>query len=344
MGYDREHLLVLDVEGDAVIQKLEALRNELLSNPRILNVSSSSHVPSSESMGDSGYFREGDPSGEPRIVYNQGVDEHYVDTHRMELVAGRNFSREHGTDENTFILNEQAVKELGYESPEEAVTARLGVLNRQGEIEYHPVVGVIRNYNFRSLHQKIDPLALLYSPDWVNHVTVRLSPGDPTDAMTFVADTWKRVFPGVQYTAAFADDRLNRFYVKERKAQDLLFSFTILGIFIACLGLYGLAAFAAEQRVKEVGVRKVMGAGVISIVMTFLKDFAKWILIAMAIGWPVAWYFMDRWLMGFAYRIQLSPVIFLMGGLLAMAIAMVTVSFQAGKAAMQNPVESLKYE
>lgn len=344
LGYDREQMLVLDVEGDAVIQKLEAFRNELLANPRILNVSSSSHVPSSESIGDSGYFREGDASGEPRIVFNQGVDEHYLDTHRMELLAGRNFSREHGTDENTFILNEQAVKELGYESPEAAVSARLGALNRQGEIEFHPITGVIRDYNFRSLRQKIDPLALLYAPNWVNHVTVRLSPGDPADAMRFIEDTWKRVFPGVEYAAAFADDRLNRFYVKERKAQDLLFSFTILGIFIACLGLYGLAAFAAEQRIKEVGVRKVMGASVLNIVLVFLKDFARWVFIAMALGWPVAWYFMSRWLEGFAYRVDLSPVVFIAGGLLALVIAMATVAFQAARAAVQNPVESLKYE
>ncbi len=344
LGYDKEQLLVLNVEGDEVIQGLDAFRNELLQDPRILAVSASSHVPSSESIGDSGYFREGDPSNEPHVVFNIGADENYLDTYRMELVAGRNFSREMGTDEDTFILNEQAVKEMGFASNEEAIQSRVGVVNRQGEIEYHNIVGVVRDYNFRSLHHRIEPLSILYSHDWVNHVSIRIAPGNPTDIMAHIEQTWNRIFPGKEYRAAFADDRLNRFYVKERKAQDLLFSFTILGIFIACLGLYGLAAFSAEQRVKEVGVRKVMGAGTHDIVGIFLKEFGRWVLIANLIGWPVAWYFMDRWLQGFAYRITLSPLPFLTGALIALAIAMGTVSTQALRAASGNPVDALKYE
>jgi len=344
LGYDKDQLLVLNVKGDEIIRGLQAFRNELLQDPRIIAVCSSSHVPSSESVGDSGYLREGDASREPHIVFNIGADEHYLETYRMQLVAGRNFSRERGTDEDTFILNEQAVKELGFASNEEAVHSRVGVVGRQGQIEYNDIVGVVRDFNFRSLHHRIGPLVILYEPNWINYVSIRLAPGDPTAAMMHVKETWNRLFPGNEYRAAFADDRLNRFYVKERKAQDLLFSFTILGIFIACLGLYGLAAFSTEQRTKEVGVRKVMGATVPRIVMVFLKDFAKWVFISVLIGWPVAWYFLTRWLEEFAYRIELSPAVFLLGGASALIIAMLTVGFQAGKAAMRNPVESLKYE
>lgn len=344
LGYDRENLLVLRVEGDEQIRRMDAFRNELMANPRVLNVSASSSVPSSESIGDAACFREGDSSREMRFVFNMGADEHYLDTHDIQLIAGRNFSRERGTDENAVILNQQAVKELGFASAQAAVNGRIGVVNQQGETVYRPILGVIRDYHFRSLHHKIDALSIGYFPGAVNYVTVRLAPGDPVSVMAFVEATWGRMFPGTAYNASFADDRLNRFYVKERKVQDLLFSFTLLGIFVACLGLYGLSAFAAEQRIKEVGIRKVMGASVSNIVLVFLKDFAWWVLTAVAIGWPVAWYFMNRWLEGFAYRIQLSPLVFLLGGSVALVIAIGTVGFQAARSAVRNPVESLKYE
>ncbi len=345
LGFQRERMLVLDVEGDEVIQKIPAFREELMQDNRVQSVCISSKVPSSEQIGDSGFIREGDTSREPKIIHHMGADDRYLETYQLELLAGRNFSREMGTDENNaVIMNEKAIRDLGFTNPEEAVNKRVSGLSAEGGEEWRTIVGVVSDYHFRSLHHEIGPLCIIYDPSWVSHVTIRLAPGNPTGQMRFVESKWNEFYPGTEFRASFLDERLNRFYRKEGKVQQLLVAFTVLGIFVACLGLFGLAAFSAEQRVKEVGVRKVMGASTPSIIGLFLKEFGRWVLVANLIGWPVAWYFMDRWLQGFAYRITLSPLPFLAGALIALVIAMGTVSTQALKAASGNPVDALKYE
>jgi putative ABC transport system permease protein len=266
------------------------------------------------------------------------VDAHSIEVFGFELVQGRNFSEEIATDvTHAYILNETAVRELGWKDPVDRPF-------RVGGEEMGQVIGVVKDFHFKSLHQKIEPLVLDMKTDWSMTAAIRLVPGDFHNALDFMGMQWRLFEPEQPFEYSFLDSSLDRLYRAEERLGRLFSSFTFLAIFVASLGLFSLAGFMAEQRTKEIGVRKVLGATVSSIVGLLSKDFIKLVLAAFIVATPLAYFAMNRWLQDFAYRIDIGWWVFALAGGLALLIALLTVSTQAIKAALANPVEALRYE
>jgi len=259
----------------------------------------------------------------------------------MEVIAGRSFSRDFGTDtEGVVILNEATAQKMGWSS-EEAI---------QKEIEWGDantvvkVIGVVKNFNFRSLRREVEPMVLMLDPNYILAISVRILPGDLEKTLSFIERKWKTTFPGERFEFGFLDDRINQLYEREKKMQILLLIFSSLSILVACLGIIGLAAFTAEARTKEIGIRKALGASVGSITFLLSKEFVKWILLANIVAWPLAIYVMNKWLQNFAYKASIGWFVLVFAALTTLLIATFSFIFQAVKAAYANPVDSLRYE
>jgi putative ABC transport system permease protein len=339
LGYDKENVIILPVRSQKIVQNYEPFRNELENNSRIVSVSASSEVPADTHYSNTNYRRL--DSDEPILLYQFFSDYDYVKTYQMEVLAGRAFSREFSTDtEGTLMLNESAALRFGW-TPEEAVGKKL----HQGDPNYAVhVVGVVRNFNFKSLRREVEPMALILYPDYIRKISVRIMPGDFERLLTFIQEKWESTFSGEEFEFSFLDDRINQLYVSEKKMQHLFVIFSSLSILVACLGLLGLVSYTAELRTKEIGIRKVLGASAGNVILLMSKDFIKWIMLANIVAWPLAWFLMNRWLQNFAYRANLGWIIFLLSGLVAILIAIFTFIFQTAKAACANPVDSLRYE
>ena len=279
------------------------------------------------------------------IIGKWRIDKDYLSTLGIELVAGRNFDEEHLTDSSAIILNESAVAMLGVK-PGEAIGMRLtDDFHRPDKenMQYSTIIGVVKNFNFESLRNTVDALSFTLGND-ANNLIVKLNPGDFSGAISTIKASWEAIAPEQPFSYYFMDEAFNHVYNSEQRLGKIFIVFTTLSIFIACLGLFGLAVFNTEKRTKEIGIRKVMGATISSILMLVSKDFIKLVLIAGIIAIPAAWWAMDRWLQDFAYRIEISWWIFAVSGLVAILIALLTVSSQALKTAITNPVDSLHYE
>jgi len=269
------------------------------------------------------------------------VDFDYVDAMGMEIIQGRNFSEEILTDgERGMLLNQEAVRQMNLAEP---LGEKFIVPGRGGQREM-TVIGVVKDFLVYTLKKKIEPLMLYIHPDYFYTVAVRIRPEDTQGTLAFLEKTWKDIFPDSSFHYTFLEDAYHSLYTSEEKISQLLSLFSGLAVFVACLGLFGLASYMTEQRHKEIGIRKVLGAGVSGLVGLLSKDFTKSVLIANVFAWPVAYYAMNRWLQNYAYRINLGVWMFVGAGLLVLAIALLTVSFQSIKAALANPVESLRYE
>lgn len=268
------------------------------------------------------------------------VDFDYIPQYQIKMVAGRGFSRDFGTDTTqAMVLNEAAIKMFGYTSPEQAIGKRFKQWGREGKI-----IGVMKDFHFRSLQQEIKPLSMRIEPDGCNLVSVHVSADHLPQTIAAIESKWKAVMPNRPFSYFFLDEYFDKQYRAEDRFGRLFLNFAILAIFISCLGLLGLASYSTIQRTKEIGIRKVMGANVSNIVNLLSTDFLKLVLIAFIIASPIAWFGMYKWLQNFAYRSQFTWWIFLAAGLLAVMIAFVTISFQAIKAAVANPVKSLRTE
>jgi putative ABC transport system permease protein len=268
---------------------------------------------------------------------NLSVDFDFLSEYSLEIIAGRDFDKDRGTDTWTFgyILNEEAVKVFGWASAEDALGKRL---HKTSE-----VIGVVRDFHYQGLQNAIGPLVLWINPPYYNYLTLTVDTGNLTGTLSFLKRKFKELYPADVFQHFFLDSEFNRQYRAEEQVGKLFSIFAFLGIFIACLGLFGLAAFIAEQRKKEIGIRKVLGGSSSSIVVMLLKEFVKWILIANVIAWPLAYYSASKWLEGFAYRTNPALYIFVISTGLALLIAILTVSFQSFKAACANPSDSLRY-
>jgi putative ABC transport system permease protein len=264
------------------------------------------------------------------------VDFDYLKTFDMKLAQGRFFSQDFATDANeAIILNEAAVKALGLQNP-------LGQ-----EIQYmgnRRIVGIIKDFNFYSLHQPIQPMVLIVAPFWHHSLYIKIRGSKPMEAIQSIERTIKQAVPDYPFVYNFLDDNLNRLYKTEHNVGKILMTFSFLAIFISCLGIFGLIAYVAERRTKEIGIRKTLGASVAGVMTLLTKDFAKWIIAANIFAWPIAWYTMNKWLQNFAYRIEMSWWMFALAGALALLIAFLAVSWQAVRAATANPIEALRYE
>jgi putative ABC transport system permease protein len=341
LGFNKERLLMI---GQAFFlgDKMEAFRNEALKNPQILSVSTSMRMFRAGVPGH-GYFFNKKTGSDPLSMQYVEADENFLTTYQIPLVAGRFFSRSFATDSNAVVVNEAALKEFGMT---DVIGKEITTLSTVGEGKTYKIIGVVKDFNWESLHQSIRTLMIFLLPESrsSNIVTVRVQGGDISGSIESLRNTWKQFVPREPFRYNFVDEDLARMYEAEEKTADIAIVVSLLAIFIACLGLFGLASFVTEQRVKEIGIRKVMGASVFEIVVLLSEEFTKWVLIANAIAWPVAFYIMNSWLQNFAYRVPINLTVFIMAGVLALIIALVTVSFQAIKAALANPIDSLRYE
>jgi putative ABC transport system permease protein len=270
-------------------------------------------------------------------------DYDFLDTLKLEMAKGRFFSRDFGSDANAAVINEKTAALLGWDDP---IGKRIN--NWAENRGNFTIIGVIKDYHYESLHQEIRPQALFLTGGYYtrneSYISVRLNTANLSGTMGYIENAWKKFASNKPYEYSFLDEDYDRLYMNENQTRKLFSIFSFLAIFIACLGLFGLASFIADRKTKEIGIRKVLGASVPGIVKILNTSFVKWVLIANLIAWPIAWYIMNRWLQNFAYRIDLTWWMFVLAAVLALFIALVTVSFQTVKAALKNPVDSLRYE
>lgn len=341
LGFDKENVVVLP-SSPYIRNHLETVKNQLVRHENILNVSAAKRVPSGRLLdSSSAAVLEGEVqrSIEFRIAVLR-VDHDYIPTFGMELAAGRNFSRTMATDSmEAFVINETAARRIGWSNPEDAVDKAFRYGRRRGRI-----IGVTKDFHFESMHQPIVPILMLISEFSLNQISIRMRPGNIPETMEFIKQKWQEFRPNYPFQYYFIDEQFDQLYESEENLRQIFSYFAFLAILIACLGLFGLASFTAEQRTKEMGIRKVLGASVTGIILLLSREFTKWILVANIIAWPLAYFAMNRWLQDFAYRIQISWFVFLISGVVALAIALLTVCYQAVKAAVANPVNSLRYE
>jgi len=342
LGFDRQRLLTVN-DVYALTNRAETFKSEVMRLPGVESGSLSGYLPTPSNRNENAFFPEGKIDQKTGVnMQNWGVDHDYVKTLGMQIAKGRDFSRQFGSDSTGMLLNEAAVKRFGFKDP---IGKRVSQFNDpQGKtIKTYTVLGVVKNFHFESLRRDIGALALTLSPN-SGAVVFRLSGSDPTALLRQIEAKWKQVAPGQPFSYSFLEDDFDAMYRAEQRVGTLVMTFSVLAILIACLGLFGLAAYMAEQRTKEIGVRKVLGASVSSIVGLLSKDFLKLVFIALLIATPLAWWAMSVWLQDFAYKIDVAWWMFALAGLLAVSIALLTVTFQALKAALVNPVMSLKTE
>ena len=341
LGYNKENLFYIPVRGE-IRTSYSALKEELTKNPLIDYVTASSHPPHSIGSNSGSANWEGkDPDLETLISFS-GVDYDYIKALGIEMKSGRDFSREYGTDisgdtTGSFLINEQFEKLMGGEN---VVGMQLNFLGLKG-----PVLGVMRDYHYQSARNIIEPLAIILAPtDYFNFIIVKIKPGDIKLIMKNLENSWDEVIPDFPFDYHFVDEDFDQMYKTEERMAMLMQYFAIISIVIACVGLFGLAGFTTIQKSREIGIRKVLGASVGSILILFSKETIRLMLISVLIACPFAWWILHEWLQDFAYRTELSLWIFIGAGMLALLIALIAIAYQAFKAASTNPAEILTYE
>lgn len=340
LGFNKEQIVVLPMGDPRARQIYQTFKDRALQHSEILAVSGTSSVPGGL-INIMLILPEGAARGNEVTIENFMVDHDFISTMDIELVAGRGFSLEYATDTmEAFILNETAVKQLGWE--ENPIGKRISIGNwKRGR-----VIGVVKDFHAKSLHQRIEPLLIHIAPDpdafW--QLVVRISPHNMDKTLDFIRQAWEQVYPNDPFMYSFLDDDFDSLYRTEKQRGQVFLAFSVLAVIIACLGLLGLASFTAEQKTKEIGIRKILGASEASIVRLLSLDFVRLVLMANVIAWPLAYLLMHKWLGNFAYRVKMNVGIFLVAGALAVLIALVTVSFQAIRAALTNPADSIRTE
>ncbi|MCG3118082.1 MAG: hypothetical protein ALAOOOJD_00216 [bacterium] len=342
LGFNKEQVLFVKARP-AVNVKFDAFRTELLKDPGILNVAGTSNIPGEGAFGYR-FVPEGGSIDKPAMLPLLLIDYDFLETAGIKIKQGRGMARTSPSDQaEAFLLNEKAAAALGWK--DDAVGKKMQLFapgtNQIGKSGY--VVGVIQDYHFESLHHEIKPLVLTYA-GWYDYYAVKIAAGNFVDRLATLENTWKTFSPDWALEYTFLDRKLEQLYGGEQKLAQVINYFTIIAVILACLGLFGLSSFAAERRTKEIGIRKVLGASVTSIVSLLSSDFIKLVMLANLIAWPIGWYAMHKWLQGFAYRANLDGWTFILASAGALGIALLTVSFQAIKAAVANPVNALRYE
>jgi putative ABC transport system permease protein len=338
LGYNKDDLIFIGVNGNTdVINGYDAFRNELASSPLISGMATSNSLP----LGgfSTGGSETVDMKGLPLQVNTSRlrVDSNYFKVYGIKLLAGENFST--GDTVRQIILNKAAVRRFGWKSPLAAIGKPFKMGDQQGV-----VIGVVNDFNFNSLQHSIDPLAIYPISERFSRITLKADMKHSAQAVALIQKTWKKHFPSALFDYNFLDLQIKAQYKAEERFSKIFLYFSVLSLLIACLGLYGLISFTAWQKTKEIGIRKVLGATVNGIAAMLSKDFLKLVLFACFIAMPVTWFIMNKWLQGFAYRVNIAWWMFAAGGFLVLTIALVTVSLQSIKAAITNPVKSLRRE
>ena len=335
LGLDRKNVVSVGLEGP-IQQQLETVKQELLRQPGIQSVAASSQNPLSVSHSTSDPKWNGkDP--ESQIVFHIiNADFDFVETMKMKVVHGRAFSEAVATDSSNYVVNEQMAHVMGIDNP---IGETLKFWGDEGEI-----IGVVEDFHFRSIHTSIEPLIIRIDPASFNKLYIRTRAGQTAEALANLEKVFKKFNPNYPLTYRFMDEDFERMYRREKMLGQLTTTFAVLAIFISCLGLFGLASFTAEQRTKEIGIRKILGASVTNLILLLSREFIKLVVIAFIFATPLAYYFMTMWLNAFAYRINIGLEVFVFAGGASFIIAWLTVSYQALKVASANPVDALRNE
>lgn len=338
LGFDKENIVFIPMQDETVKKNFQPFKTKLLQNPNILSVSASTSLPSI-APGIGAYVPQGLSEEDAFIVRHLLCDYDFIRTYGMKVKQGRTFHQAISTDQKqALIINETAANHLGWDDPVGQI-----LTNRIGKYQ---IIGVVKDFHFRSKHQKVEPLVLSLLPDnrYIYYVSLKIKGENIKHTLNSLRDSWESMSPNIPFQYFFLNDHYDHMYKSEMKTSRLFDFFTVMALFISCLGLFGLASYTAEQRTKEMGIRKVLGASSSNIFYLLSSEFIKWIILSSLIAWPLAYYFMNQWLENFAYRISLTAFNFVLSVVVAVLIALITVSFQALKTALSNPVESLRYE
>ena len=337
MGYEKEQIITIQARGSSIRQNIQSIKSELLQSSYITAVTTSGSLPNNIDTFTSRDWTGRNPDVPMPILYNT-ADYEFIDLFGLEIVQGRNFSRDFTSDETgAFLVNETAVKVAEWESPiGRKLTHWTGATGN--------IVGVLKDFHLQSLHSPIEPLYVFLDSNSFYNIAIKIDSSNIPETIGYVKGIMKKFAPSYPFSYSFFDEAFEQAYFTEQRMGRIFGAFAILAISIACLGLFGLTAFAAVQRTKEIGIRKVMGASDSKIFLLLSKEFIRWVLLSNLIAWPIAYFVMNKCLQNFAYRIQLGIVAFLLSGGTALLIAYLTVSYQSIKSARSNPIDSLRYE
>lgn len=349
-GFDKENVVVIQARDDAIRKSLAAIKGEFKKSPNVISVSASSTIPGG------GYpnnmkIPEGHGESEAVLMDEINADRDFIPTMGIEIVAGRNFSREFGTDELTsVIINETAAKEFGWDHPVGRTIKSYDPRKPGIQFKEMTVIGVVKDFNLRYITQRIEPVYIGCDPDYprpynyLDVVSVRIKPDDVAGTLDFMKTQWGKLFPGFPFAYSFMDDFFGAQFTQMERSRKIFSYFSLLAIFVSCLGLYGMASFSAVQRTKEVGIRKVLGSTTAGIITLLGRELIGLILLANLIAWPVSFFAMNQWIRNFPYRVKIGIEVFVASSLAVLLIGLLTVSYQAVRAALANPVDSLRYE
>lgn len=343
LGFKREQTVVISMFEEETADKYEPIKRALLQHPNVLQATAAFRAPIANNVFDTSAYPKGYDGDERFNVQMNFVDFDFVENYGIELLAGRNFSPEFATDlKEAFVINETLARRLGAREPQQVLGTKLpiGINGITGT-----VIGVVEDFHISSMHEPIQPLVMMHWPGLFNQISVTIRPANMSETIAFLEETWKKHEPAYPFKYEFLDDTIRSQYESVEQTLQMVKTFSGIAIFIACLGLFGLSAFMAEQRTKEIGVRKVLGASVRNIVALLSKDFVKLVLVAGIVAAPIARMIMDGFLDEyFAYRISADWITAFWALMLALAVALLTVSYQAMRTALLNPVETLRYE
>lgn len=343
LGFKRDAVLIVPIPeresaGSADgTSKMRTLREEIEQLGGVELVSLSSTPPSSGSVSSTDFYLEGEAENLRKDTQIKQVDGNYVSLYGIEMTAGSNID-DYDTARG-FLVNEELVRLSGFERAEDIVGKRIHMGGRD-----LPVVGVVKNFHTVSLHDRIEPTVLMNNIAGYRTMSVKLNPGQIRNVIDQMKDKWERAYPEHIFDYEFLDESIREFYEGEQRMSVILTVFTSMVIFIGCLGLFGLATFVTNQKTKEIGVRKALGASVQSIILLFSKEYMGLLFVGFLLAAPAVWFIMNEWLQNFAYKITIGPAIFVMGFAVTFAIALLTVGYKSFKAAVVNPIQSLRYE
>jgi putative ABC transport system permease protein len=341
LGFDKQDVLLIHVpyDNEELIQNYHVLRDELLENSSIISVSSAYTMPGINSRMNISVSKVDSPSDDPIIMQSLPADYGYVSSLKLKIVQGRDFSKDYSLDKTeSVLLNQSAVLALNLDKP---IGSKIKI---PGEEHAREIIGVVSDFHIQSLHHKINPMVIYIKPEMVVTVAVKILPESFPSVKESVKNIFGNVFPDLEFTYRSMEEVYDQLYITEEKTGKLLLSFSLLAVFISCLGLLGLASLIAAQKTKEIGVRKVLGATTESILILFSKEFTRWIIVANIIAWPIVWFVMNKWLQNFAYRSNIDWWVYFIAGLITLIIALLTICIHAIRAAQANPIEALRYE